>query len=99
MNVLNLKQEGFCYHHAEPTYLMLVYWIPVSENTLPINATHRVCIGAFVMNEKREVLSCNILMIKLCNSWQLKKNKMQLRFPPPIKYSYSEEDFDWKSQK
>ncbi|XP_039125553.1 nudix hydrolase 2-like isoform X1 [Dioscorea cayenensis subsp. rotundata] len=58
-------QEGFCYHHAEPTYLMLVYWIPVSENTLPINATHRVCIGAFVMNEKREVLvvqeKCGIL--------------------------------------
>ncbi|KAH7684091.1 Mn(2+)-dependent ADP-ribose/CDP-alcohol diphosphatase protein [Dioscorea alata] len=58
-------QEGFCYHHAEPTYLMLVYWIPASENTLPINATHRVGIGAFVMNEKREVLvvqeKCGIL--------------------------------------
>ncbi|PON90300.1 Nudix hydrolase 6-like [Trema orientale] len=49
-------KEGFWYHHAEPTYIMLVFWIPNSENTIPANATHRVCIGAFVMNDKREVL-------------------------------------------
>uniref|UniRef100_A0A803NYL6 Nudix hydrolase domain-containing protein n=2 Tax=Cannabis sativa TaxID=3483 RepID=A0A803NYL6_CANSA len=48
--------EGFWYHHAEPTYIMLVYWIPKSGNTIPANATHRVSIGAFVMNQKREVL-------------------------------------------
>lgn len=49
------EQEGFWFHHAEPKYLMLVYWIPESGNTIPANATHRVGIGAFVMNEKREV--------------------------------------------
>ncbi|KAJ7967840.1 Nudix hydrolase [Quillaja saponaria] len=49
-------KEGFWYHHAEPKYLMLVYWIPEGANTLPANATHRVGIGAFVMNDKREVL-------------------------------------------
>ncbi|PIA58314.1 hypothetical protein AQUCO_00500324v1 [Aquilegia coerulea] len=49
-------KEGFWYHHAEPKYLMLVYWIPVTGNTVPANATHRVAIGAFVMNDKREVL-------------------------------------------
>lgn len=49
-------QQGFWYHHAEPNYLMLVYWIPQGDNTLPANATHRVGIGAFVMNERREVL-------------------------------------------
>ncbi|KAF8414267.1 hypothetical protein HHK36_002267 [Tetracentron sinense] len=49
-------KEGFRYHHAEPKYLMLVYWIPETANTLPANASHRVGIGAFVMNEKREVL-------------------------------------------
>lgn len=49
-------QEGFYFHHAEPKYLMLVYWIPETANTLPANATHRVGIGAFVMNEKKEVL-------------------------------------------
>ncbi|KAI3838592.1 hypothetical protein MKX03_030358 [Papaver bracteatum] len=49
-------KEGFWYHHAEPNYLMLVYWIPETANTLPINATHRVGIGAFVMNDKREIL-------------------------------------------
>ncbi|KAG6514771.1 hypothetical protein ZIOFF_025141 [Zingiber officinale] len=49
--------EGFRYHHAEPNYLMLVYWIPATQNTLPVNATHRVGVGAFVMNDKREVLA------------------------------------------
>ncbi|KAL5974379.1 nudix (nucleoside diphosphate linked moiety X)-type motif 2 [Asimina triloba] len=49
-------QEGFWYHHAEPTHLMLVYWIPDTVHTLPPNATHRVGVGGFVMNDKREVL-------------------------------------------
>ncbi|XWS12968.1 hypothetical protein CRYUN_Cryun37aG0135300 [Craigia yunnanensis] len=49
-------KEGFWYHHAEPNYLMLAYWIPEGTHTLPANASHRVGIGAFVMNEKREVL-------------------------------------------
>ncbi|KAH7526065.1 hypothetical protein ACOSQ2_016136 [Xanthoceras sorbifolium] len=49
-------KEGFWYHHAEPTYLMLIYWIPGGAHTLPANASHRVGIGAFVMNQKREVL-------------------------------------------
>ncbi|XP_039130080.1 nudix hydrolase 10-like isoform X2 [Dioscorea cayenensis subsp. rotundata] len=50
-------EEGFTYHHAEPNYLMLVYWIPATKNTLPVNATHRVGVGAFVMNDRREVLA------------------------------------------
>ncbi|KAE8773303.1 Nudix hydrolase 2 [Hordeum vulgare] len=51
-----VPQEGFWYHHAEETYLMLAYWLPNTPHTLPINATHRVGVGAFVMNDKREVL-------------------------------------------
>ncbi|CAI8590517.1 unnamed protein product [Vicia faba] len=51
-----LVKEGFWYHHAEPNYLMLVNWIPESPNTIPANATHRVGISSFVLNEKREVL-------------------------------------------
>ncbi|XP_041023174.1 nudix hydrolase 2-like [Juglans microcarpa x Juglans regia] len=47
---------GFWYHHAEPTYLMLAYWIPGGVHTLPANASHRVSIGAFIMNDKKEVL-------------------------------------------
>ncbi|KAL2969980.1 hypothetical protein AAZX31_15G113700 [Glycine max] len=35
---------------------MLVYWIPESPSTIPANATHRVGVGSFVMNEKQEVL-------------------------------------------
>lgn len=49
-------KEGFWFHHAEPTYIMLVYWIPKSQKTIPANATYHVRVGAFVMNEKREVL-------------------------------------------
>lgn len=52
--IIKLK-EGFRYHHAEPDYLMLVYWIPETVDLLPANASHRVGIGAFVMNDKREV--------------------------------------------
>uniref|UniRef100_A0A7N0TZJ3 Nudix hydrolase domain-containing protein n=1 Tax=Kalanchoe fedtschenkoi TaxID=63787 RepID=A0A7N0TZJ3_KALFE len=49
-------KEGFKYHHAEPDYLMLVCWLPSRPCTLPANASHRVGIGAFVMNNQREVL-------------------------------------------
>ncbi|KAK3022461.1 LOW QUALITY PROTEIN: hypothetical protein RJ639_046336 [Escallonia herrerae] len=34
----------------------LVYWIPKTTHTIPANASHRVGIGAFVMNNKGEVL-------------------------------------------
>lgn len=49
-------KEGFWYHHAEPNYLMLVYWIPETDCTIPANATHRVGVGAIVLTEKREML-------------------------------------------
>ncbi|KAL5987460.1 hypothetical protein ACLOJK_035208 [Asimina triloba] len=49
-------QEGFWYHHAELNYLMLVYWIPDTPHTLPVNASHRVGVGAIVMNDKGEML-------------------------------------------
>lgn len=48
-------QEGFYCHHAESRYLMLVHWLPSTPNTLPANASHRVGVSAFVMNEKNEV--------------------------------------------
>ncbi|KAH7300357.1 hypothetical protein KP509_24G058300 [Ceratopteris richardii] len=50
-------KEGFQYHHAEPSYIMLTYWIPESPCTLPPNASHQVGIGAFVLNDKRQVLA------------------------------------------
>ncbi|GFQ03095.1 nudix hydrolase 2 [Phtheirospermum japonicum] len=49
-------KEGFYFHHAEPNYLMLASWLPNTANTLPANASHRVGIGAFVLNDKNEVL-------------------------------------------
>ncbi|XP_042479336.1 nudix hydrolase 7-like [Macadamia integrifolia] len=53
-------KEGFCYHHAEPKYLMLVYWIPETANTIPAYASHRVGVGACVINDKREVKTIGI---------------------------------------
>ncbi|KAH9300392.1 hypothetical protein KI387_011975 [Taxus chinensis] len=50
-------KEGFRYHHAEPTYTMLTYWIPDGDCMLPPNASHQVGIGAFVINDNREVLA------------------------------------------
>ncbi|MCO5598078.1 hypothetical protein L7F22_052168 [Adiantum nelumboides] len=50
-------KEGFRYHHAEPSHVMMTYWIPETPCTLPPNASHQVGIGAFVMNDRREVLA------------------------------------------
>ncbi|KAI5428791.1 hypothetical protein KIW84_033700 [Lathyrus oleraceus] len=33
-----------------------VYWIPDTPDSIPANASHRVGVGAFVVNNKREVL-------------------------------------------
>ncbi|KAL8033403.1 hypothetical protein ABFX02_13G156900 [Erythranthe guttata] len=49
-------KEGFLYHHAEPHYLMLVYWIPETFSTIPANASHRLRIGAIVLNDNRELV-------------------------------------------
>ncbi|XP_031106014.1 nudix hydrolase 2-like [Ipomoea triloba] len=50
-------KEGFWYHHAEATYLMMVYWIPeTTPHTFPPNASHRVGVGAFVINQKGQIL-------------------------------------------
>ncbi|XP_050230391.1 nudix hydrolase 8-like [Mercurialis annua] len=49
-------KEGFGYHHAEPGYVMLTYWLPEGPCMLPSNATHQVGVGGFVINDNNEVL-------------------------------------------
>ncbi|OIV94082.1 hypothetical protein TanjilG_05462 [Lupinus angustifolius] len=49
-------KEGFKYHHAEPGYVMLTYWIPEGPCMLPANASHQVGVGGFVINDNNEVL-------------------------------------------
>ncbi|KAL3817992.1 hypothetical protein ACJIZ3_003897 [Penstemon smallii] len=49
-------KEGFEYHHAEKSYVMLTYWIPDGPCLLPPNASHHVGVGGFVLNDKDEVL-------------------------------------------
>jgi hypothetical protein len=54
--IILLVQEGFSYHHAESTYVMLVAWIADVPSTIPANASHQVGVGAFVLNDKHEVI-------------------------------------------
>ncbi|KAJ0031706.1 hypothetical protein Pint_13313 [Pistacia integerrima] len=49
-------QEGFTYHHAEPGYVMLTYWIPDEPCMLPASPSHQIGVAGFVLNDKREVL-------------------------------------------
>ncbi|KAK1581953.1 hypothetical protein Q3G72_010524 [Acer saccharum] len=71
INLVNLVETavkaGFWYHHAEPNYLMLAYWIPETANTLPANASHRVGVGAIVLNDKREVLL--LVVVEIFPDW------------------------------
>ncbi|KFK29047.1 hypothetical protein AALP_AA7G081700 [Arabis alpina] len=66
-------KEGFRYHHAEPTYLMLVYWIPEDVSTIPLNASHRVRVGAVVLNQNEEILVVQEKYGTLCGSdiWKI----------------------------
>jgi hypothetical protein len=43
---------------------MLAYWLPNTTHTLPVNATHRVSVGAFIMNDKREV-KMNVIIFRI----------------------------------
>ncbi|KAM0896775.1 hypothetical protein ACQ4PT_022991 [Festuca glaucescens] len=49
-------KEGFIYHHAEPGYVMLTFWLPDGPAALPSTSLYQIGVGAFVMNEKQEVL-------------------------------------------
>ncbi|KZV53294.1 Nudix hydrolase, partial [Dorcoceras hygrometricum] len=49
-------KEGFLYHHAERSFVMLTFWIPDGPSLLPSNASHHVGVGGFVINDKDEVL-------------------------------------------
>ncbi|KAJ4769908.1 Nudix hydrolase [Rhynchospora pubera] len=49
-------KSGFCYHHAEPGYVMLTYWIPDGPCLLPSTGTHQIGVGAFVINNQEQVL-------------------------------------------
>uniref|UniRef100_A0A6N2KEN0 Nudix hydrolase domain-containing protein n=1 Tax=Salix viminalis TaxID=40686 RepID=A0A6N2KEN0_SALVM len=48
IELINLAEaavkEGFWFHHAEPKYLMLAFWIPEGAHTLPANASHCVLV-------------------------------------------------------
>ncbi|KAL8064616.1 hypothetical protein ABFX02_01G102000 [Erythranthe guttata] len=49
-------KEGFEYHHAEKSYVMMTRWISDGPCLLPSNASHHVGVGSFVINDNDEVL-------------------------------------------
>eukprot|EP01116_Phalansterium_solitarium_P004124 TRINITY_DN15012_c0_g1_i1.p1 TRINITY_DN15012_c0_g1~~TRINITY_DN15012_c0_g1_i1.p1 ORF type:complete len:264 (+),score=50.82 TRINITY_DN15012_c0_g1_i1:110-901(+) len=50
-------KHGFAFHHAEPTYVMMTRWLPVSEpSMLPEYASHTVGVGGFVLDDRNRVL-------------------------------------------
>ncbi|KAL0345152.1 UNVERIFIED_CONTAM: Nudix hydrolase 8 [Sesamum radiatum] len=65
-------QEGFAYHHAEPGYVMLTYWIPNEPCSLPSGPSHQIGVAGFVINDNKEILvvkkkcSCSC-----CGVWKL----------------------------
>ncbi|KAL0333822.1 UNVERIFIED_CONTAM: Nudix hydrolase 8 [Sesamum angustifolium] len=65
-------QEGFAYHHAEPGYVMLTYWIPGEPCLLPPGPSHQIGVAGFVINDNKEILvvkekcSCSC-----CGVWKL----------------------------
>jgi ADP-ribose pyrophosphatase YjhB (NUDIX family) len=48
--------HGFEFHSAEPGWVLLTRWLPQTENKLPPGASHQVGVGAFVLNEHRQIL-------------------------------------------
>ncbi|KAF9662445.1 hypothetical protein SADUNF_Sadunf18G0054000 [Salix dunnii] len=47
-------KEGFQYHHAEPGYVMLTYWIPDYPCMLPTSPSHQIGVGGFVLAVKEK---------------------------------------------
>ncbi|KAI4389703.1 hypothetical protein MLD38_001902 [Melastoma candidum] len=66
-------REGFENHHAQPDYLMMAFWIPkTTPCTLPGSATHRVTIGAIVLNDRtKEVLVVQEKKGKFRGVWKI----------------------------
>ncbi|XP_034242741.1 nudix hydrolase 8 isoform X3 [Thrips palmi] len=55
--VPHLAQNGFRYHHAQASYVMMVAWLPENEVcNIPQYASTMVGVGAIVMNDKRQIL-------------------------------------------
>eukprot|EP01112_Ceratiomyxa_fruticulosa_P015222 TRINITY_DN4453_c0_g1_i3.p1 TRINITY_DN4453_c0_g1~~TRINITY_DN4453_c0_g1_i3.p1 ORF type:complete len:294 (-),score=58.71 TRINITY_DN4453_c0_g1_i3:224-1105(-) len=49
-------KQGFVFHHAQPTYVMMTLWLPEGENKLPKYTSHYIGCGGVVLNEKNEIL-------------------------------------------
>ncbi|CAD7704096.1 unnamed protein product [Ostreobium quekettii] len=48
---------NFKFHHAEEDFVMCLKWLPKEPGNIPPNASHQVGVGAFVMNDRGQVLA------------------------------------------
>ncbi|WMV38784.1 hypothetical protein MTR67_032169 [Solanum verrucosum] len=94
-------KEGFWYHHAEATYLMLVYWIPHEiPHTFPANASHHIGIGAFVLNQDGQVLVVKEKSGKITGTWKLPTgvvDEIETEFVELLAFRQSHKSFFGKS--
>ncbi|KAK3930277.1 Nudix hydrolase 8 [Frankliniella fusca] len=66
-----LAQNGFRFHHAQPSYVMMVCWLPTNEVcNIPQYASTMVGVGAIVMNDRRQILVVSE-KYKLFPHWKL----------------------------
>jgi len=57
-------------HHAEREYTMLTSWIADVPSTLPANASHRIGVGAFVLNKKTKEVTTIYRLLFLVHLFQ-----------------------------
>ena len=51
-------KNQFTFHHAQPSYVRMVRWLPLDEpNLLPGYATHYIGVGGLVVNNNNELLA------------------------------------------
>ncbi|XP_052869671.1 uncharacterized protein LOC128275266 isoform X1 [Anopheles cruzii] len=67
-----LVNNGFQFHHAKNTFVMLYRWLPVHETAnIPPYAHTMVGVGALVINDRKQVLVVSEMHALIAGSWKL----------------------------
>uniref|UniRef100_A0A182PZY3 Nudix hydrolase domain-containing protein n=1 Tax=Anopheles farauti TaxID=69004 RepID=A0A182PZY3_9DIPT len=67
-----LVNNGFQFHHAKNTFVMLYRWLPTTESAnIPPYSHTMVGVGALVMNDRNQVLVVSENYALIAGSWKL----------------------------
>ncbi|XP_307652.5 uncharacterized protein LOC1269070 [Anopheles gambiae] len=67
-----LVNNGFQFHHAKNSFVMLYRWLPTDESAnIPPYSHTMVGVGALVMNERQQVLVVSENYALIAGSWKL----------------------------